>query len=399
MVRFRSTMTWVAAMVLVVAACSDDTATTTTATDATAPTTASTTVSETTTSAPATLGGFGIFLDESLVGFFGADADTVLAEVTAVIGAPGVDSGWGEHPMIPDAEFRSITWGDGFTMYFGDDETAFALAGTRHFQGYEYAGSPPGVLVEFNGIGIGSTVEDLMTALGETAEFLALTSDPMTAAPVYEWATDARSFACVYVSSSGFDGVIERVAVGGLPCDWVPEPPFQASGAEIALTNWGMEIGDGFISLGDDPDGVVAVVAAALGAPTSDSGWGPHPLFDGAIYRVVVWGDAFILYFGDDPSDYGAAGVPHFQAYEYFGSPAGIADIEGLTVGNTAAELLATPIGPDIDLVFDAIANTPRWQFNPGGGESFLCYHVSDETAGAIIEGLTAGYPCSFGGE
>lgn len=53
---------------------------------------------------------------------FGGDAETVIADVAALLGSPTDDSGW-VHPSLvsacPGGEARSVAWGQ-LTLYFGD---------------------------------------------------------------------------------------------------------------------------------------------------------------------------------------------------------------------------------------------------------------------------------------
>jgi len=185
-------------------------------------------------------------------------------------------------------------------------------------------------------------------------------------------------------------------------------PPFETpiettlgSDAIIQLGMWGLGITDevGAYSFGYDPDTVIAAVTGALGPPTIDSGWGPHPLFEGSEYRYVAWGDSFTLSFGDNDSGHeGAAGTRHFQAYEYFGSPPGLVTPEGIGVGSTVGDLYGAIPAEYLELVYDAIAGTPRIQFYLAMMD-YQCFHVESDLDSSPIYGITGGYPCSYGGE
>jgi hypothetical protein len=151
---------------------------------------------------------------------------------------------------------------------------------------------------------------------------------------------------------------------------------------------------------GDDPDSVVGAVTAALGPPVDDSGWGPHPILDGVEYRFARWGEAFFLWFGDNETGYGAAGVPHFQGYDYFGDPPGLLTAEAIGIGATVDALLAAY--PGAELVLNALTQMEyRYQVQPPGGTDFLCFDVGPAapTGATPIEGIWAGRECTYGGE
>jgi hypothetical protein len=159
--------------------------------------------------------------------------------------------------------------------------------------------------------------------------------------------------------------------------------------------------GIGVAELGGDPDAVVAAVAEELGPPEFDSGWAPHPIFDDAEYRSVQWGDGFFLWFGDNASPYGEDGVRHFQMYEYFGSPEGLATEEDVGVGDPVGDLLAA-YGDQAELVLNALTQQGyRYQIHTDGTDDYLCFDVGfDEPADSTpIESIWAGRECTYGGE
>jgi hypothetical protein len=136
----------------------------------TAPTT-STTIEATTTStivAPAAQ----LVLGQDRLGtaLFGADADGVIAYVTAILGPPTADSGWADpnsaFGVCPGSEVRGVTWGDLLLLF--SDESSVA-AGRRHFFSYTLGPAfgavitPEGMATP-EGIAVGSTVADLKRA-------------------------------------------------------------------------------------------------------------------------------------------------------------------------------------------------------------------------------------------
>ena len=141
--------------------------TTTNVTTTTVP--ATTTTSPTTTTggqiAEVTLAHAGVIVEDETyyAGQNGSDPDPVIAAVTDVLGPPTVDSGWGPHP-ISTGEFRSVQWGDSLVLAFDDSEIPGEGA-VRHLVSYEYAGSPTEILTVMEGISVGSTVSETITAV------------------------------------------------------------------------------------------------------------------------------------------------------------------------------------------------------------------------------------------
>ena len=158
---------------------------------------------------------------------------------------------------------------------------------------------------------------------------------------------------------------------------------------------------------GSDPDPVIAAVTNALGPPTVDSGWGPHPISTGE-FRSVQWGDSLVLTF-DDSEIPGEGAVRHFASYEYAGSPGGIFTVmDGITVGSTVGETIAA-VGsyrPDVGLdqyrwVQSSLAGI--WVLEAGNAEfGFLCFDTgltSQPPDDAEIMGISAGLDCTYDGE
>jgi hypothetical protein len=99
---------------------------------------------------------------------FGAEPEGVVAYVSAIIGAPTVDTGWVDPLSIgacPGTEFRQVFWGD-LVLQFSDQSSV--TTGRRHFFSYVYGPAfvqghiTPAGLKTDAGIGVGSTVAELM---------------------------------------------------------------------------------------------------------------------------------------------------------------------------------------------------------------------------------------------
>ncbi|MEE8376413.1 MAG: hypothetical protein V3S26_08855 [Acidimicrobiia bacterium] len=169
---------------------------------------------------------------------------------------------------------------------------------------------------------------------------------------------------------------------------------FFASEGVLALDPFGV----GVASFGRDPVAVELLVTEVLGSPETVSGWGPHPIFDGYEYNFMQWGESLFLYFGTNFTGYALDGVPHFQGFEYFGSPPGLTTAEGIGVGNTVASLRQA-YGSQVELVFDLIAGLPVYQLNPSGTDLYLCFQIESDSDSAAIFGITGGNECSFSGD
>ncbi|MCH7584447.1 MAG: hypothetical protein IH941_04720 [Acidobacteria bacterium] len=169
---------------------------------------------------------------------------------------------------------------------------------------------------------------------------------------------------------------------------------FFASEGSFVLDPFGL----GVASFGRDPVAVEQLVTEVLGRPETVSGWGPHPIFDGYEYNVMQWGESLILYFGTNFTGYAPDGVPHFQSFEYFGSPPGLTTAEGIGVGNTVASLRQA-YGSRVELVFDLIVGLPVYQLNPSGTDLYLCFGIESDSDSAAIFAITGGNDCSFSGE
>ena len=126
----------------------------------------------TTTSGPAPLAT--VELAETGLGdvLFGLDPDTVVADLTARFGAPDQDSNWiPSDPNIfgtcPGESMRAIGWGSLVTIFIDDGQSDLGGWFFTYTYGYDFSENVGGVdprglnLRTSDGIGLGSTVEDL----------------------------------------------------------------------------------------------------------------------------------------------------------------------------------------------------------------------------------------------
>ena len=197
-----------------------------------------------------------------------------------------------------------------------------------------------------------------------------------------------------------------------VPATTTSAPTTTAAGkaAAVVLAHAGLMVEDEAYYAGQngsDPDPVIAAVTDALGSPTMDSGWGPHPISTGEI-RLVLWGDSLMLAF-DDSEIPGEGAVRHFLTYTYVGSPTGIFTVmEGITVGSTVGETIAavSSYRPDVGLdqyrwVQSSLAGF--WVLEAGNAEfGFLCFDTkltSQPSDDAEIVSITAGLDCTYDGE
>ena len=180
--------------------------------------------------------------------------------------------------------------------------------------------------------------------------------------------------------------------------------------AGVALAHAGLIVEDEMYYAGQngsDPDPVIAAVTDALGPPTTDSGWGPHPTSTGE-YRSVLWGDSLELAF-DDSEIPGEGAVRHFVSYYYAGSPSGMFTVmDGITVGSTVGEVLTAVSNyrPDVGLdqyrwVQSSLAGF--WVLETGNAEfGFLCFDTGltiQPPDDAETVDISAGLDCTYDGE
>ena len=164
------------------------TSSSTTTTESTTTTTTTTTSSTTTTTSTTTTippSEVLILGPENIDGIpFGTDADTAITTLVGYLGEPVSDTGWVPptdnqgnqvYGPCPGTEIRLVEWPNLTTVYT-DAATPWAAVGIRHLFFYSY------VLYDFDywdlktaeGIGLGSTAQDLRNAYGDAVD---ITSD------------------------------------------------------------------------------------------------------------------------------------------------------------------------------------------------------------------------------
>lgn len=158
---------------------SPSTTTTTTTTTATTTTTTSTTTTTTTVPASDVL----ILGPENIDGIpFGSDAEEAITSFENVLGAPVSDTGWvppvdSEGVQVygpcPGTEIRLVEWPNLTTVYT-NAATSWAPEGTRQFFFYSYVLYDADYLKlkTAEGIGLGSTVDDLRAAYGDSVDIV-----------------------------------------------------------------------------------------------------------------------------------------------------------------------------------------------------------------------------------
>jgi hypothetical protein len=179
---------------------------------------------------------------------------------------------------------------------------------------------------------------------------------------------------------------------------------------------------------GSEAEPVVAAVTRALGPPTRDSGWGPHPIFYEVEYRSVQWADLHLSLYFDDTRNPGDPAIRHFSTYYYL-DPSGIFTVmDGITVGSTVGEVIeaAGRYRPELGLDQYQWVQTTLfgfWVIQAGNEEfGFLCFEpepIFDDPAAdenfadrtrppddAVITGIAPGrereqpnLPCTYDGE
>jgi hypothetical protein len=154
--------------------------TTTTTTQETTTTTTeettTTTVEETTTTTVEIRDSFVLRPDGIDRLFFGADAETVISDLTDRLGEPTSDTDWVDQQKRYDglcggSEARFVTW-ENLQAFFTDRESPWAPAGTRHFASYSVIeGAEDLEFLTTRNIGIGSTVSEIEEAYGNDVTF------------------------------------------------------------------------------------------------------------------------------------------------------------------------------------------------------------------------------------
>jgi hypothetical protein len=106
---------------------------------------------------------------------FGLDPDSVITDVTALYGAPDVDTDWivaepNLYGSCPGELMRAIGWGSLVTIFIDDGDSDLGGYFYTYTYGYEYETNTGGVdpralnLTTESGVGVGTTVGDLRTA-------------------------------------------------------------------------------------------------------------------------------------------------------------------------------------------------------------------------------------------
>ena len=155
--------------------------TTTTSSSTTTSTTSSTTSTTTTTTVPPS--DVLILGPENIDGIpFGSDAEGAITSLENVLGAPVSDTGWvppvdSEGVQVygpcPGTEIRLVEWPNLTTVYT-NAATSWAPEGTRQFFFYSYVLYDADYLKlkTAEGIGLGSTVDDLKAAYGDSVDIV-----------------------------------------------------------------------------------------------------------------------------------------------------------------------------------------------------------------------------------
>jgi hypothetical protein len=176
-----SSTTSTAATTATTATTTTEATTTSSSTTTTGGTTTSSTSTSTTTSLPPS--SVLILGSENIDGItFGTDAQTAITDLEDVLGTPDDDTGWlppvdesGNQVIgpCPGSVIRLVTWGDLMTFYT-DGATAWASEGTRHLFAYSYVAFQEDTygLTTAEGIGLGSSADDLIAAYGDGVEMI-----------------------------------------------------------------------------------------------------------------------------------------------------------------------------------------------------------------------------------
>lgn len=139
-------------------------------------TTTTTTTPESTTTTQAILDSFVLRPDGIDRMFFGAEPNTVIAELTKRLGPPETDTTWQNQNdefdgLCGGTEARFVEW-ETLLVFFTDRESGWAPNGGRHFAAYSVIEGNNGFQFSTSrGIGFGSTVDEVRTAYRDDVEF------------------------------------------------------------------------------------------------------------------------------------------------------------------------------------------------------------------------------------
>lgn len=214
---------------------------------------------------------------------------------------------------------------------------------------------------------------------------------------------DGDAFACdafdrivAVVGEGGGDGATEAALTDGAED---PAGEGEVLGYVVVRSD-GIATTEGWWAFGDDPDVVVAAIAAEIGAPSSDSG--EIPTGDGSgcpgeVHRHVGWEDRLTLTILDD-TPY-ASGRPHLSAWQHDGGDAVFAELQGgddMTVdvrpGFTTVAELVEAVGGDAIEVYDAPPIGPTYVVEDLGGT--VLGELTDITDEGIVQTVFGGYGC-----
>jgi hypothetical protein len=140
-------------------------------------TTTTTAAPETTTTVPPSASGLVLGADGLGVASLGQDPDSAVEALDAALGPNTSDTGWvdaasSDFGFCPATQVRGVVWGD-LTVLFSDGDTAYGTAGEQqHLFTYRLDGSSPEATT-VEGIGVGSSSEDLRARYGEAATSVA----------------------------------------------------------------------------------------------------------------------------------------------------------------------------------------------------------------------------------
>lgn len=192
--------------------------TTTTVPETTTTTTATTTTTleeTTTTTVPES---FVLRPDGIDLVFFGADAEDTIEALVDRLDEPDDDTGWVSQfdeydGLCVGTLVRFVTWGE-LELFFSDGPSLWADEGVEHFASYHVGGEDDRARYETSsGIGVGSTVADVIAAYGDRAS----TYDHPIYGPIFEWDAPGDGYLFGTLTGLGDDDVITTIT-GGFSC-------------------------------------------------------------------------------------------------------------------------------------------------------------------------------------
>ena len=161
--------------------------------------------------------------------------------------------------------------------------------------------------------------------------------------------------------------------------------------------------GIGGVPFGTDPATTIAYAESVLGPAKNDTGWvdsfSKYGTCPGPVVRGVEWGGedsgfGFVLLFTEAPTSYLPVGGQHLFGYYYFGDPAGLVTVAGITVGSTLGDAQASHPGSTAD-EHPLVVGSALWTLDVDVDDDAVLWGFADGLgAGDLLTSINGGSTC-----